>query len=103
MSQLPDIGTNRQAQLTDLAQALRQLLTMAQQGEWDQVTDYCDRLLPILATVEKTELLPQAGSSLNREDIQATVALLQSAIEKCSERKAQIAPLINALKPSKPD
>lgn len=76
---------------------------MAQQGDWDAVTDFCDQLLPILATVEKTGLPPGRGSSLNREDIQATIALMQSAIEKCSERKAQIAPLVNALKPSKPD
>lgn len=103
MSQAPNIGLSKQAQLTDLADSLRHLLTIARQGEWDQVTNYCDQLLPILAAVEKTGFSPETGSLPGRNDIQETIALMQSAIEKCSERKAQIAPLINALAPAKPD
>lgn len=103
MAQPPDIGLSEQMQLADLANGLRHLLTIARQGEWDQVTDYCDQLLPILAAVEKADFSPGRGSLASRNDIQETIALMQSAIEKCSERKAQIAPLINALAHAKPD
>lgn len=99
----PDIELSTQAQLADLANGLRHLLTIAREGEWDQLAAYCDQFLPILGTVEKTDFSLDSGSTLNRNDIQETIKLMQSAIEKCSERKAQIAPLINALAPAKPD
>lgn len=103
MPQPPDICLSKQAQLADLANGLRHLLTIARQGEWDQVTDYCDQLLPILAAVEKTDFSLGTGLLPGRVDMQETIALMHSAIEKCSERKAQIAPLIEALAPAKPD
>ena len=95
--------TSNQAQLADLANGLRHLLTFAKQGEWDLVADCCDQLLPVLAAVENADFSQSEGALPVRVDIQETIALMQVAIEKCSERRGQIAPLIDALAPAKPD
>ena len=103
MAPIPDRDIGHQPSLSDLTEGLRQLMMMAQQGEWEQITDYCNHLLPLLIAVDQMAHQPIKDSSFSRQNVEETMALLQAAIEKCTERKGQIEPLVRALIPSKPD
>lgn len=103
MSQHPELGVGMPARIADLVEALPHLLELAQQGEWEGITAYCDKLQPILTAIENIESNSNKDPALSPEAIREAMALLHLATEKCSERLAQIAPLIHALAPLKQD
>lgn len=87
-------------QLSDLEAILRSLLMAFEQGEWDKISDFSEQLLPALEAARMADSLT-TNAPQHPEQIKHTLSLLQSAIEKCTERKEQITPLINALIPAK--
>lgn len=82
-------------QLAILYENLQSLLLAAEQGEWDRISDLSEQFLPALDAAKKTDFLSNIAS-INRREIQNLLTMLQSAIEQCSIRKNQIAPLIKA-------
>jgi hypothetical protein len=80
-----------------LTASLRTLLLAAEQGEWDRITDLSGQLLLELEFAGKPDFLSNMPS-VDRKEIDKILLLLISAIEQCTTRMDQIAPLLNALK-----
>lgn len=78
-----------------LTKGLQSLLDIAKKGEWEKIDGQLQDLLQALETVRASnaKYLKNAGSV---EQIEQILQLLDSAILLCSERKDQIAPLVNA-------
>jgi ABC-type transporter Mla subunit MlaD len=83
-----------------LNQSLQALLLAAEQGDWNKISTRSDHLLPELEAVRAPNPSAQKVSQ-HAEQIRQTLTLLNTAIEQCSERKAQIEPLVKALIPTK--
>lgn len=81
--------------LLRLTQNLQFLLVIAEKGEWEKIDAQLEDLLLAMKTVcaSSTQELKKIGSSAQIEHI---VQLLHVATSLCSERKDQIAPLVNA-------
>lgn len=71
------------------------MLLVAKNGDWDRINDLGLQFLTALEAAKKSDFLSNIAS-IKREEIQNLLAMLQSAIEQCSTRKNQIAPLIKA-------
>jgi hypothetical protein len=68
---------------------------MAEKGEWEKVDGLHRELLLAMEAIWSSEphYLTKAG---NTEQVERALQLLHSAVSLCSERKDQIASLINA-------
>jgi hypothetical protein len=89
------ILNKRLSSTEQLATSLQIFIEAAEQGEWDRIADFSGQLLLELELAAKPESL-SGTPSVDRKDIENTLFLLKSAIEKCNTRKSEIAPLINA-------
>lgn len=78
-----------------LSENLQSFLLAAEQGEWDRISDLSEQFLSALEAAKKANFLTNIAS-INHREIQNILKMLQSAIEQCSMRKVQIAPLIKA-------
>lgn len=78
-----------------LIRGLESLLDTAEKGEWETLDERHQELLLTMETVcsADAQFLTKAASPAQIERI---LQLLHSAIEICSARKDQIAPLVNA-------
>lgn len=74
-----------------LTQGLQTLLGIAEKGEWEKVDGLLQDMLRTMETVRSSSY-----RNLAAPDIRKVLQLLDSALQVCSERKDQIAPLINA-------
>lgn len=86
--------------LAKLLESLKTLLLAINQGDWDRV---CEKPELFLHTIEAAQN-PDFLSAINSDDldkIRQILTMLESAIEQCSVRKEQIAPLVKALTPAK--
>lgn len=81
--------------LLQLTKGLQSLLDIAGKGEWEKIDGQLRDLLLTMEAVcaSSTQNLTKPGSTKQIEQI---LQLLDSAILLCSERKDQIAPLVNA-------
>lgn len=74
-----------------LTQGLQALLDISEKGEWEKVDGLLQDMLRTMETVRSSSY-----RNLAAPDIRKVLQLLDSALQVCSERKDQIAPLINA-------
>jgi hypothetical protein len=72
---------------------LDQLLAMFEQGNWEDIPNIENTLINALESVRQ----PQAGKVNDPGEIRYLLNKLGKAIDACSTRKQQIAPLVNAL------
>lgn len=75
--------------------SLRNFLTLVEKGDWDRIAESADELISILDRLRTWEHVP--GNATTGQQAREIVVLLGEAISACSERQAQIAPLIEAL------
>lgn len=66
---------------------------MLQQGEWEQLDSLESVLLPALEAART----PAPGNQPGRQQIEQLLRKLELTIQACSNRKEQIAPLVEAL------
>ncbi|MBU1364320.1 MAG: hypothetical protein KKE51_10900 [Gammaproteobacteria bacterium] len=78
-----------------LTQGLHALLDIAENGEWEKVDGLLQDLLRTMETVRSSNYRNLATPDI-RKQVQEVLRLLDSALLVCSERKDQIAPLVNA-------
>lgn len=71
------------------------MLDIAKKGEWDQVDGQLQDLLLTMETLRSLDFRNLTEPS-QRKQVEQLLELLGSTIQVCSERKDQIAPLINA-------
>ncbi|NHC07252.1 hypothetical protein [Azonexus fungiphilus] len=79
------------AALKTLESALDKLLETLAQGKWEEIPDQEERLMNALAAACQPEL------KLERKSTETLIKKLDDAIAACTQRKEQIAPLVNAL------
>lgn len=85
--------------MASLDELLQTLIDSAERGDWDQLDQLGGKLIPALAAACEAPPL-QAGDSA---EVAALLLKLQTAIERCSVRQAQISPLLDALSAKTPD
>lgn len=78
---------------SSLDDILQTLIDSAERGEWDALDQIAGRLIPALNAVDHASLQEPVDAKAIRQLLQK----LQAAIDRCTERKAQIAPLVDAL------
>ncbi|PKO27893.1 MAG: hypothetical protein CVU32_02205 [Betaproteobacteria bacterium HGW-Betaproteobacteria-5] len=78
-----------------LTQGLQALLDIAEKGEWEKVDSLLQDLLRTMETVRSSSNRNLTAPDF-RKQVQEVLRLLDSALQVCSERKDQIAPLVNA-------
>jgi hypothetical protein len=89
-------STSKAEHLVELLQSLQTLLLEINQGDWDRVCENSEHFLSILEAAQKPDFL----SAINAGDInkiRLVLTMLESAIQQCSVRKEEIAPLLKAL------
>lgn len=74
---------------------LQTLLDIAGKGEWEKVDGLLQDLLLTMEIVRSSSYLNLVVPDI-RNQVQEVLLLLDSALLVCSERKDQIAPLVNA-------
>lgn len=88
--------------ISQLFGPLAELISLAEAGEWDAVVALAPNLSQQLASLDrtgKTALLSGQKYPIDREYLAKAIALLEKAGTLCAERREQIAPLVNSLKP----
>jgi len=85
--------------LASLDEMLQAVIDSAERGEWDQLDQIAGRLIPALTAVCEAPPV-RAGDSTK---VTALLLKLQTAIDRCEVRQAQISPLLDALSPTPPD
>lgn len=91
-------SANNHSDFDRLATTLNSLLDVAQNGEWTHL----DNLLPTLLSASTAiQQIAQFNAGVDRERIIELLALHKRAIEECTARMSQIAPLIEAFSASK--
>lgn len=84
---------------TNLSNSLDALLELLREGRWDEIGDLESQLLSALKAVGSPTKLTE--TIFSRHQLEQLIHKLERAIEECNIRKAQIAPLINALSANK--
>lgn len=82
--------------LGDLRHAAEALIDLAERGEWAALP------VAVVSFAEIEARLDASPTAANRDELLATQALLQRAVELCRERQEQIGPLVGALSKTKP-
>lgn len=90
------MSANTHASLDDL---LQKLIDSAERGEWDSLDQITSRLIPALDAINQTRPAKPADGAAIRQ----LLLKLQTAIDRCAERKGQIGPLLDALSHKTPD
>ena len=89
-------STNKAEYLAELLESLKTLLLAINQGDWDQVCENSEYFLNTFEIAQKPDFLSTINSGdLNK--IRQILTMLDSAVEQCSVRKEEIAPLLKAL------
>ena len=89
-------STNKAEYLAELLESLKTLLLAINQGDWDRLCENPEHFLDTFEAAQKSDFLSTINShDLNK--VQQILIMLESAIEQCSVRKEQIAPLLKAL------
>jgi len=78
---------------SSMASSLQALINCAEQGDWGKLDQIADHLIPALNLVAHSGPAKQADAAAIRQ----LLLKLQTAIDRCAERKAQIGPLLDAL------
>jgi hypothetical protein len=78
-----------------LTKGLQSLLDIAEKGEWEKIDGQLQALLLMMEAVRSADSRSLASSG-SPEQVEGVLRLLHSAVLLCSERKDQIAPLVNA-------
>jgi len=84
-----------QVALLRLTAGLQSLLGIAEKGEWDKIDELLQELLQTMETLRSKGFLDLTKPDVP-EQIEHVLQLLHTASVVCSERKDQIAPLVNA-------
>lgn len=87
---------NPRASLDDILQTL---IDSAERGDWNELDQIAVRLIPALEAVEQAAPAKLADAQATRQ----LLLKLQTAIDRCTERKAQIGPLLDALSHKTPN
>lgn len=82
--------------LQALDRQLDTLLAMLEQGDWDDLPEIDAPLMQALAAVRTS------GNRRDKAALESLLGKLGRAIAACSQRKAQIEPLVNALATTQP-
>lgn len=88
------------AALKRLDKAVQTVIDIAEQSDWDQLDTVLVELLPDITAIHSG----QHASKLSASDTATATRLLQKlqiAVDHCLTRRAQIAPLIEALSATK--
>jgi hypothetical protein len=85
--------------MASLDELLQSLIDGVERSDWDQLDQLAGKLIPSLAAI-CAEPPVQAGDSVPVAEL---LRKLQTAIELCSVRQAQISPLLDALSSKTPD
>jgi len=86
--------------LDQLSSALTRLLDVTKNGKWEQI----EALLPIVATAAEAAMnspLPEKNTAAYRARLTELLAMHKLAIEQCSARMTDIAPMIRAFSGSR--
>ena len=87
---------NKAEHLAELRDSLKSLLSAINQGDWDRVCENPEHFLKAVEAAQNPDFLSTTNSG-DKNKIQEILTMLESAIEQCSVRKEQIAPLLKAL------
>lgn len=85
--------------LASLDEILQTVIDSAERGDWDQLDQIAEKLIPALTAVCETQPV-KAGDSAK---VTQLLLKLQTAIDRCIARQAQISPLLDALSPKTSD
>lgn len=100
MPQTSDLGSDPFLALDQLSSALNHLLDVTQTGKWEQI----EALVPIVSRAADAALnspLPQKNAAAYRARLTELLAMHKEAIERCTARMSDIAPMISAFSGSK--
>ena len=87
---------NVRASLDDILQTL---IDSVERGDWNELDQIAGRLIPALDAVDQSAPAKPADTHAIRQ----LLLKLQTAIDRCTERKAQIGPLLDALSHKTPN
>lgn len=88
-----------EVQLDQLEKRLREIISMARNGQWDEIAAVSAELSSLIQSVSLIDPL-QLHADLSQDQKakrQQILSLLESAMKRCFERQQQIAPLLEAL------
>lgn len=97
MTKIPSHTPNSAVLSDNLVSQLRQILRIAEEGDWQRIEELAPAVIATLEAFRATPLR-QKDAPVDLGLIQEIQNLLQVAISSCSTRMEQIAPLVNALK-----
>jgi hypothetical protein len=78
---------------SSMESSLQALIDCAEQGDWGKLDQIAGQLIPALDVVAHSGPAKPADAAAIRQ----LLLKLQTAIDRCTERKAQIGPLLDAL------
>lgn len=87
---------NARASLDD---TLQTLIDSAERGDWNELDQIASLLIPALDVMDQAAPAQPADAQAIRQ----LLLKLQTAIDRCTERKAQIGPLLDALSHKTPN
>jgi hypothetical protein len=79
--------------------SLQALIDCAEHGEWDKLDQIAGQLIPALDAANQAT----PGKAANAAEIRQLLSKLQTAIDRCTDRQAQIGPLLDAFSHKTPD
>lgn len=85
--------------MASLDEILQAVIDSAERGDWDQLDQIAEKLIPALTAVGQAQPV-KAGDAA---EVTQLLLKLQTAIDRCIVRQAQISPLLDALSPKTPD
>lgn len=100
MPQTSDPGSDPFFALDQLSSALNHLLDVTQTGKWEQI----EALVPIVSRAADAALkspLPPKNTATYRARLTELLAMHKQAIEQCTARMSDIAPMISAFSGSR--
>ncbi|MBS1140984.1 MAG: hypothetical protein H6R13_2437 [Proteobacteria bacterium] len=88
------------AALTRLDKAVQTVIDIAEQSNWDKLDAVLEELLPDIAAIHSSQYATKLSAS-DTATVNKLLQKLQTAVNHCLTRKAQIAPLVEALSATK--
>ena len=96
-AKIPNAASKFSALSHQVAGQLRQLLSAAEQGEWEQVVNLAPSLSASLEAFRSFSAAA-VGDATDRKQLQEIAGMLDQATALCATRKEQIGPLVRSLK-----
>lgn len=78
-----------------LNKLLQSVIDSTESGDWDGLAPLAEKLIPALQAIRASG----PAKANDAPAIRQLLVKLQTAIDRCTERKEQIAPLLDALSP----